>query len=120
MRCDWDLIRLILLRLEAFEDLSGNLFANSIQEYPEAVVQYHFWLIHSAGLAEGLCNGKAGGADGIHCRLTILTWKGHEFLSQIRTDTAWQRVRRKLAEKAVDLSFDAILAAGRAVLRTIE
>jgi hypothetical protein len=46
----------------------------------------------------------------------MLTWKGHEFLDTVRSDTAWNRIKARLAEKSIDLSFDAIVAAGRAVL----
>ncbi|MFN3752416.1 MAG: DUF2513 domain-containing protein [Thiobacillus sp.] len=45
-----------------------------------------------------------------------LTWAGHEFLAAVRNDRAWARIQARLAERAIDPSFDAALAAARAAL----
>lgn len=53
---------------------------------------------------------------GFVCYGLALTRAGHEFfLASGRSDTVWSRIKTRLAERAVDLSFDAIVAAARAL-----
>lgn len=119
MQRDWELIRAILAKVEALPDTRSRLFARSLNDWPEDGVNYHFWLLVESGLVEGKCTAPPGGNAGTTCFLTTLTWTGHEFLDTVRSDTAWNRIRQQLAEKALELSFEAIVAAGRAALRMI-
>ncbi len=115
MKRDWELIRLILSRIEADGDLASRWFADRFPEWPADTVSYHLWLLISAGLLTGQCNSEAPRA-GFVCYGVALTWSGHEFLAAVRNDTAWARIKARLAERAIDLSFDAVLAAARAAL----
>jgi hypothetical protein len=38
-----------------------------------------------------------------------LTWKGHEFLALSR-QTAWDKLKKRLADRSLDLPFDVLLA----------
>lgn len=82
----------------------------------EDEANYHLWLLIDAGLIEGNCAGKPGINTTLICCGAALTWKGHELLDMVRTDKAWNRIKKWLGRKALDLSFEAILAAGRAVI----
>ncbi len=115
MKRDWELIRLILRRIEAEGDLSSRWFADKFPEWPAEAVSYHLWLLIQAGLIAGQCNADAPRA-GFVCYGVALTWSGHEFLAAVRSDTAWSRIKARLAERAIDLSFEAVLAAARATL----
>lgn len=119
MQRDWELIRLILAKVEELPDTKSRLFARGVNGWSEDAVNYHFWLMIDAGLIEGKCDHAPGGNSGTACFATALTWKGHEFLGTVRTDTAWNQIKRRVAEKAIDLTFDAIVAGGKAAMRMI-
>jgi hypothetical protein len=115
MKRDWELIRAILTRVEDAPDLGARLFADRFPEWPAEAVNYHLWLLIHSGLITGRCNAEEPRA-GFVCYGVALTWTGHEFLAAVRSDTAWNRIKARLQEKAIDLSFDAIVAAARAAL----
>ncbi len=115
MRRDWELIRAMLVKVEDAPDLATRLFAERFPHWPEEAVNYHLWLLIKSGLITGKCNADEPRA-GFVCYGVALTWAGHEFLAAVRSDTAWNRIKTRLAEKAVDVSFDAIVAAAKAVL----
>ena len=37
-----------------------------------------------------------------------LTWKGHEFLDTIRSDTIWQKTKKVFAKEGISMSFDLV------------
>jgi hypothetical protein len=107
MKRDMDLIRKILLTIEA----SPSAWAPSeIQElqmegYSEDEVGYHALLIIEAGFAEGKDTTIAGlSPRGL---ITRLSWEGHEFLDAARDDTRWAKawaiVRRQAGSVTVDV-----------------
>ena len=116
MRRDWELIRTILGKIEELPDTRSRFIPRSISGWVEDEVIYHLWLLIDAGLIEGNCSGAPGRGNTQVCSAATLTWKGHEFLDTVRSDTAWNRIKRWLNAKALDLSFEAIVAAGRACL----
>jgi hypothetical protein len=115
MKRDWELIRTVLARVEASPDLGVRLFADRFPEWPAEAVNYHLWLLIQSGLVTGRCNAEEPRA-GFVCYGVALTWAGHEFLAAVRTDTAWARIKTRLQDKAIDLSFEAIVAAARQAL----
>lgn len=115
MKRDWDLIRVVLGRLEAMPDADARLFAGQFPEWPEAVVDYHLWLLLQSGLIAGKCNRDMPG-PGFACYGVAMTWSGQEFFAAVRAESAWNRIKGRLADKAVDLSFEAIVAAARAAI----
>ena len=115
MKRDWEIVRLILCRIEADGDLFSRWFADRFPELPADAVSYHLWLLIQSGLITGQCNADAPRA-GFVCYGVALTWRGHEFLAAVRSDTAWRRIKARLAERAIDMSFDSVMAAARAAL----
>lgn len=96
MRRDADLVRELLLKLEALPMspgstvlLGGHDEELAIDGYSADEIDYHLSLIKEAGFIEGP---KFDASDG---RLTFrrLSWEGHEFVDAIRDPEAWKRTK---------------------------
>jgi hypothetical protein len=109
MKREWDLIRLLLLRLEAEETANAHLAPQAMGGFDAELVGYHIDLLDQAGL---LTARRAG--DTIVARR--LTWDGHELLDSIRRDTVWNRAKGILREKGLDLTLDALRLAVKAAI----
>lgn len=113
MKRDWELVRKILL---AVEDLQGDcqtISGSSIPGYDPVVVSYHIFLMKEAGLVRATCSNSL--SEPRQCFAQEMTWSGHEFLDQIRSQTIWNKTVGLLRDKGLDLSFDTIKAAAAAV-----
>ena len=106
MRRDFDLIRQILLRVEAVDAL-GEEPDLTIEHFTDSDVAYNLDLLVKAGLISGV-EVKIG-MDGYwslsKVNLSTLTWPGHDFLDSIRDDSLWAKVIEKAKEKGHDLSL---------------
>lgn len=107
MKRDMDLIRTILLRIEADETLSGSFQAVNaatfgITDHTDIDVIYHLVLLVEAGFLEG--NIKLARTGQIV--ISKLTWDGHEFLDDIRDPEIWQKAKERAKSVAsVGLGF---------------
>ena len=45
-----------------------------------------------------------------------MTWRGHEFLDQVRQDTVWNKVKGAAREKGLDLSMDVVVSIAKTVI----
>lgn len=117
MKRDWELVRAILTRLEEQNPNATGIGADQFDGYDPSVVAYHFMLLSEAGLivAQVIGDMSSRFAAGFALRLT---WDGQEFLSKIRSDTVWAKVKKALAEKGISLGFDAIKAAATWYLKS--
>ena len=100
MQRDMDLIREILLALEARDFARLNAVERTTQ-------MYHNYLLVEAGLAVG----NDFGADSNEIpqwRIHALTWKGHEFLESARDVSRWTKAKEIVREKAGSVSFDVL------------
>lgn len=97
MRRDMDLIRAVMLQVEAVEDdrLGLDSFHLSIDDRPASEIAYHVRLLVQAGLLEGQ-NITAVGDETWHFGALRLTWEGCEFLDAARDDTRWRRARDQI------------------------
>jgi hypothetical protein len=101
MKRDMNLIRLLLLDLEAKgtdspePDLSG---------YAEEEIVYHSALLVEAGLADGAV---IEDSNGFPHSVTLLrpTWQGHDFLDAARHDDIWSKAIGKLEEASTSAPF---------------
>ena len=100
MRLDHDLVRLILLEAEGAQPV--DLSAYTIEQ-----IAYHMSLLISGAYARGL---PFQFADGSHARFTGLTWKGHEFLDNARSDIIWNRAKAHIAEHGGSVSLEVLSA----------
>ncbi|MCP2041913.1 hypothetical protein L1281_002531 [Neisseria sp. HSC-16F19] len=113
MQRNWELIRKILLKLEEQPEASGYLDSGSIKGFPPETVAYHYSLLHQAGLIRAKDTSTNEGFD---MYAQSLTWKGHEFLDDIRNDTTWNRIKGQITEKGLSLTFDTIKAAAAVLI----
>lgn len=106
MKRNWELVRLILERVEAMPADKLTLRAEEIPEFSAEEVVYHFQLLKQAGLIEATMSQAIGMPQYGFAR--AMTWHGHEFLDAIRSDKVWNKVKSTAKEKGVDLTFEVI------------
>jgi hypothetical protein len=94
MKRDMDLVRSILLEIEARGDpeLRNVPF---IQGYDEGVVTSHVALLLDAGLASGI---DASTMDGQDYMEIGMTWAGYEFLDNVRDPEIWRTTKTGAAK----------------------
>jgi Hypothetical protein (DUF2513) len=109
MKRDWDLVRRIMVDLESLP-ADGELDASDVAGYEQPVVAYHMEMMKEANLLKGISTSTFAGPDFI---AQSLTWDGHELLSKIRQDTAWEKIKAHLSEKGLDVTVDGIKAAAK-------
>lgn len=105
MKRDLDLIREILLQMEAAEESR----APRDFDLPDNVTQeqfgYHVWLMMDAGLITGVESKQR--SRGPYAIPESLTWAGHEFLANCRPMSRWQKAKASIAV-AGDISFEVL------------
>jgi hypothetical protein len=91
MKRDMELVRDILLKIEAAKDptLTDLLPPNATQDDLEAVT-YNFGLLVGAGFAEGNAYHTMTSENWHDIKLT---WQGHELLEAIRDPEIWRRTK---------------------------
>lgn len=118
MKRDWDVVRLILTKLEELPDSLSTLtyidFYADDRIKPDAdlteldrQVSYHMELLIEAGLVVGTMD-DAVPLYAKEFRAHRLTWSGHEFLETICSDTVWNKTKESFATKGIDMTFDLI------------
>jgi hypothetical protein len=108
MTRDMDLIRQLLLDLEAFDQRPGgiSLFQPNdfhIDGYTDNQIDYHLSLIREAGFID---DGGVRPMTGMGFRR--LTWIGHDFLDSVRDKTVWDKTKATASQAGgftVDLLF---------------
>lgn len=116
---NWDTVRAILLKLEAAETARTTLTLDQVDGIDPQEVGYHMMLLDEAGLIEAKILKSSSGDGAIATALARrLTWQGHEFLDKIRDPSMWGKIKAKVKEKSLDLTFDSIKAAAAALIKT--
>lgn len=108
MKRDMDLIREILLKVEADPQLDGShayktFEASDFKGHSQEEITYHVDLLFEARLVEGI--GTLDQAPAI----SRLTWQGHEFIADISDATVWAVVKertRAFPEVALSLVWE--------------
>ena len=95
MQRDMNLIRDILLAVEASDEDPRGMIDLDIPGRSKKEVAYHVQLLGEAGLLD-VRKLSTMGTDGFDCRPKSLTWPGHDFLDAIRDDGIWSGVLDKL------------------------
>lgn len=104
---DLDLIRKMLLAVE--EAPSGWAPRFEFEDYTDAQVGYHAYLLIDAGLAQG-ADVTTYGSDGPEALISSLTWEGHEFLEAARDESRWKKAQSIVAEKGGGVTLDVLKA----------
>lgn len=115
MKRDIELVR-DLLRLTEDRGHDVNNWIKDIvleKQYTEEQISHHVWLLGDGGFIE-LIDGST--CDGQWYRPRCLTWKGHEFLSDIRDKDVWERTI-DLAKRGKAESLDAIWQIAKRVVQ---
>ncbi len=93
MRRDMDLIRTLMLRLEAIEpepnrlsEIDPSTFAEG---YTAEQVRYHYRLLHEAGLIDP----GSRLLDEDELTFNRLTWPGHDFVDSVRDPGVWRKTK---------------------------
>ncbi|MEG0376378.1 MAG: DUF2513 domain-containing protein [Raoultibacter sp.] len=107
MKRDMDLVRRILIELsDSRETLSASAFVDDKVDFD--TVCYHYQIMDDAGLIKASVM-YAG--DGYYSGIaSSLTWDGNDFLSAIKSDTVWSKVKMRIAKTTGDASLDVIKA----------
>lgn len=109
MKLNPDCIRGLLLTIEEkcdfdtpWEYVRDNFESKYLAEYSHKEILYHIRQSEEAGLIQNV-HYYDGGNDVLICDLTPA---GHEFLSNIRTDTVWKKVTSKAAGASLPIIFE--------------
>jgi hypothetical protein len=76
----------------------------------------HAMLLWEAGFIKGI---DANSFSGPALLAPELTWEGHNLLDTLRSKPVWEKIKSTASEKGIELSFDAVIALGKAVLANI-
>jgi len=114
MKRDMDLIREMLLKLEG-EPLDGNLYQVDpvqlgIRDRSPEELSYHLLLLIDGGLVDGERDQSGGFV------LQKLTWRGHEFLDDIRSPEIWRKTKDgagKVGRASLDFMWEIAKAYGK-------
>ncbi|MEQ1627096.1 MAG: DUF2513 domain-containing protein [Nitrospira sp.] len=115
MQRDWDVVRKILLKLEAVGDTTSEVQSDDVNGCDPEKVSYHMRLLDEAGLIRAKCRQHVP----LNCVALSLTWRGHEFLDQIRQDTVWNKIKDAAREKGLSLSLDVISGLAKSIIASI-
>lgn len=109
-----DLVRRILIELDGSKNpLDASALADG--EHTRDEVAYHIRIMAEAGLIRA----KVLAADddpNYFARADELTWDGHDFLDNVRSDKVWSKVKLSIAKSVGHAGFEAYkIAAAQAV-----
>ena len=113
MKRDMDLVRELLLKLEA-EPLDGNLWplepdALGIADHSPDEIAYHLVLLIDGGLLDG----EREQSGGFVARK--LTWAGHDFLDSVRDAKVWRTTKDRV-KAAGGFSIEILAAVAKKVI----
>ena len=114
MKRDLDLVRQILLQIEALP--AGPPAQYRASEIEDPVLLAHFELV----LASGLVNGKISRSQssrGDVISISGLTWEGHEWIETVRQDSVWNETTSTLLERRGALTYELTRVVADRILR---
>ncbi len=114
---DWDVIREVLLEVEALDEHKRNKLVYRTKGADSAPTarawREHALMLRDGGFLEAVDAGHLGGRQLLKQKLT---WKGHELLATMRSKELWLRIKKLAADKGLELTFDSVKALAAAVL----
>ncbi len=107
MKRDWDVIRNLLIDIEAltYSD-SFDLNTHELDDPLEKIKLEMADLLLAKGFFTGERVPYLDGGLGLYN--LKLTWDGHELLDTLRDQNVWNRIKEISKEKGVDLTFESI------------
>ena len=110
MQLNQDLVREILLAIEAHDQPPLGWMTLKLDGHAPELVSYHVMLLHEAGFILGE---KLGGLNHFKWEPKRLTYQGHEFLDTVRDGEVWELTKTG-AEKVGSASLSLMLELGKA------
>jgi hypothetical protein len=104
MKRNFDLIRELLLRIEASEYPLEEI---EIEGFSKIEILYNLNLLLEAGLIKGMVHASYDHSLQI-VRPDRLTWEGHDFLDAARNKNIWAKAKQRLNEKLGSVPFDVL------------
>jgi hypothetical protein len=118
MRRDMDLIRELMLRLEAVPLEAGDVWTIpydderlAVEGHTFAEIMYHVELIHSARFTEPY--GNQGAAS---LTFSGFTWQGHDFIDSVRDPKIWRDTKSTL-QKVGGYTLDIVIGVAKGLLK---
>jgi DNA polymerase III psi subunit len=120
MKRDWDIIRDVLLAMEASSSATVYLRPDQLPQHDAQAVSYNMWLMNEAGLVNGRFRLSSSGDGKIDAATVLMmTNAGHELLNTIRNETAWSKIKDTFKTKGLDMTFDLVLTVGKKVMEAM-
>lgn len=116
MKRDWDVIREVLVEVEALTEEGRYRFGYGVGDEHEADDQtksQHALLLWKAGFIQAI---DASTLAGSAIMAPELTWQGHDLLDTLRSKPVWERIKTTAKEKGLELTFDTVKALGQMAL----
>src|SRR4029077_1471494 len=102
MKRDFFLIRKMLMAVE--EAPPGAVIQNFPYDDTDArTITEHVKLLKEGGFLDADIISQLGSSDSFYI-VTRLTWKGHEFLDNLKNDTLWKKLMARAQEKGISIS----------------
>ena len=116
MKRDWDVIRDVLLAVEALDAKEFENIAFEVAEDDERKTAQHAVLLFKYGFIEGA---DASTMDGDCVLARGLTWAGHDLLQTIQSKPVWEKVKATAQDKGIELTFEAVKKLGSVALDAV-
>ncbi len=115
MKRDMDYVRELLLKIEELNlpRMSDLVATHADQDDVEKLAEHLKMLIDEAGLIEGISAHTLSKMNWLNIRVT---WKGHEYLDNIRDPEIWRKTKEGAA-KVGDFSVDIIGALAKGLIK---
>ena len=118
MKRDWDVIREILVRLEASATPHTVLDMNAFDKQDPQNVAYNMRILDEDGLIEARINSSSQGNGLIDMAQALrLTPRGHDLLDSIRNETVWKKTISIFKSKGLEMTTDLVISVGKMVMK---
>ncbi len=108
MKRNYDLVRAILLKVEAEGDPDEPLIHSlSIDDTDQALINEHVKLMIDDGLLEGECKFSTNNRI-LFTAIRGLTPRAYDFLENVRNDSVWVKIQSHVESTTGGASFDVI------------
>ena len=105
MKRDFNVIRNIMLQIEACEDADG-LNCVELEAVDEPTIGYHLSMLYDAEFIDGIVSTSMGSPFSLLG--ANLTWTGHEFLDNARNDEVWGKTQAFIKNTTGSVSLDVL------------
>lgn len=114
MKRNWELIRTILMTIEATSD-SKFLRLSDFDHPNKHEITYHVSLLIDAGLIDATIN-KTMSLEAHDFLIRGLTWEGHEFIDSIKNDSIWDKVKEAFKKQSISMTFETVKTIANTVI----